>query len=147
MIFIVLCSGAGGVLFTGVMNPLAQSGSRGMIRNPAARLKMQTIDCCYANPGSGISSLFLFLLSHFALLDPNQNQFQCGSGSATLPLMQLHSHLPSNSSICSDANPGCLSRITDPNFSIQDPGSKRFWIPDPDRHQRINVYLTQKIVF
>ncbi len=37
--------------------------------------------------------------------------------------------------ISSVADPGCLSRIPDPNFSIQDPGSKKFWIPDP--HQRI----------
>ncbi len=27
--------------------------------------------------------------------------------------------------------------IPDPNFSIPDPGSKRFWIPDPNPHQRI----------
>jgi hypothetical protein len=84
--------------------PPFQSGSRGMIRNPAARLQMQTIDWCCANPGSRISSLFLFLLSHFALLDPNQNQIHCGSGSATQPSMQLHFQLPSNSSICSVTN-------------------------------------------
>jgi hypothetical protein len=35
------------------------------------------------------------------------------------------------------ADPGCLSRI---------PDSKRFWIPDPDPHQRIEGLLTQKIV-
>jgi hypothetical protein len=45
--------------------------------------------------------------------------------------------------------------IPDPNFSIQNrvkkildlgSGSKRFWIPDPDPHQRISVFLTQKFV-
>jgi hypothetical protein len=37
------------------------------------------------------------------------------------------------------ADPGCLSRIPDPHFSIPDPGSrsKRFRIPDSDPHQRI----------
>jgi hypothetical protein len=39
------------------------------------------------------------------------------------------------------ADPECLSRI-DLNFSIPDPGSKRFWIPDPVPHQRIKVLLT-----
>ncbi len=39
------------------------------------------------------------------------------------------------------ANPGCLSRIR--NFSIPDPGFKRFRIPDPDPPQRI---LNPKIV-
>jgi hypothetical protein len=33
------------------------------------------------------------------------------------------------------ADPGCLSRIPDPNFSI----------PDPDPHQGIYIFLTQKI--
>jgi hypothetical protein len=37
------------------------------------------------------------------------------------------------------ADPGCLSRNLDPNFSIPDPGSKRFRIPDP--HHRIQVAL------
>ncbi len=31
------------------------------------------------------------------------------------------------------ADPGCLSLIKDPNFSILDPGSKRLRIPDPDQ--------------
>ncbi len=35
----------------------------------------------------------------------------------------------------------------DPNFSILDPGSKRFRIPDPDPHKRIKVFLTQKNSF
>ncbi len=34
--------------------------------------------------------------------------------------------------------------IPNPNLSIPDPGSKRFWIPEP--HQRIYVVLTQKTV-
>ncbi len=54
------------------------------------------------------------------------------------------------------ADPGCLSRIPDPNFipsgsririfSIPDSGSKRFRIPALDPHQRILVFLTQRIV-
>jgi hypothetical protein len=32
------------------------------------------------------------------------------------------------------------------NFSIPDPRSKGFLIPDPESHQRIQVFLTQKIV-
>jgi hypothetical protein len=44
------------------------------------------------------------------------------------------------------ANPGCLSRILDPNFSIPDPGS-RFRIRDLDPQQSIEVFLTQKIVY
>ncbi len=32
-------------------------------------------------------------------------------------------------------DPGCF--ISDSNFSIPDPGSKRFWIHDPDPHQII----------
>jgi hypothetical protein len=39
-----------------------------------------------------------------------------------------------------DVYPGY--RIPDPNFSIQDPGSRVDKIPDP--HQRITVFLTQK---
>jgi hypothetical protein len=35
--------------------------------------------------------------------------------------------------------------IPDPNFSIPNPGSKRFLIPDPHQHQRINVFLTKKL--
>jgi hypothetical protein len=47
-------------------------------------------------------------------------------------------------------DPRCLSRIRDvipdPNFSIPDPdpGSKRFQTPDPNPHQRIYVFLSQK---
>ncbi len=45
----------------------------------------------------------------------------------------------------------CGSRmfILDQNFSIPDSGSgsKRFRIPDPYPHQRIEVFLTKKIVF
>jgi hypothetical protein len=37
--------------------------------------------------------------------------------------------------------------IPGPNLSISDPGSERFWIPNPHPHQRITVYLSQKIVF
>ncbi len=33
------------------------------------------------------------------------------------------------------ADPGCLSRIQGPNFSIPDPGSKRFRLPHLDPHQ------------
>jgi hypothetical protein len=33
------------------------------------------------------------------------------------------------------ADAGCLSRIPDPNFTIQD--TKKFRIPDPDPHQRM----------
>ncbi len=43
------------------------------------------------------------------------------------------------------ADPGCLSRIKIFPSRIPDPGSKRYRIPDP--HQRIKVYLTQKILF
>ncbi len=41
--------------------------------------------------------------------------------------------------IISVANPGCLYRIPDPNFSIPDPESTVKKIPDPDPHQRIKV--------
>ena len=44
------------------------------------------------------------------------------------------------------ADPGCFTRITDPNFSIPDPGSKRFQIPDPHPHQRMSVFLTPKTI-
>jgi hypothetical protein len=43
--------------------------------------------------------------------------------------------------------PGCLSRIRIFPSRIHDPGSKRFWISDPDPHQRIQLFLIQKIVF
>jgi hypothetical protein len=38
--------------------------------------------------------------------------------------------------------------VEDPGYlsQIPDPGSKIFRIPDPDPHQRIEVYLTRKIV-
>jgi hypothetical protein len=36
--------------------------------------------------------------------------------------------------------------IPDPNFSIPDPGSKRFRILDPDPHLRIQVFLSLKTV-
>jgi hypothetical protein len=42
---------------------------------------------------------------------------------------------------------GCLFRIPDPNFSIPDPGSKRFQIPDQDPHKRILVLLAPKNCF
>ncbi len=47
------------------------------------------------------------------------------------------------------ADPGCLSRIrifaiSNPNFFIPDPGSKRFRIQYP--HQRIQVFLTLKLL-
>jgi hypothetical protein len=42
------------------------------------------------------------------------------------------------------ADPGCLSQIR--NFCIPDPGSKVKKIPDPDPHQRMEVFLTQQIV-
>jgi hypothetical protein len=48
--------------------------------------------------------------------------------------------------IGSIADPRCLSPIPDPNFSIPDPGSKRFRIPDPDQHRRIQVFLAEKFV-
>jgi hypothetical protein len=35
-----------------------------------------------------------------------------------------------------------MMRIWDVFFSIPDPGSKTFRIPDPDLHQRIQVFLT-----
>ncbi len=41
------------------------------------------------------------------------------------------------------SDPGYLYRNPDPNFSIPVPGSKRSRIPDP--HQRIKVFLTQKL--
>jgi hypothetical protein len=37
--------------------------------------------------------------------------------------------------------------IPDPNFSIPDPVSKRFRIPDPNTHQRIYRFLALKNVF
>ncbi len=43
------------------------------------------------------------------------------------------------------ADPGCLFRIPDLNFYIPDPGSKRFWIPDTDRHKKFEVSLAQTI--
>jgi hypothetical protein len=52
-----------------------------------------------------------------------------------------------NTLVISVADPGCLSRIPDPNFSIPDSGSKRFRIPDRDPHPRIQVFLTQKNYF
>jgi hypothetical protein len=45
------------------------------------------------------------------------------------------------------ADPGCLSRIPDLNFFHPGSRVKRFWIPDPDPHQRIKVFVTQKTVF
>jgi hypothetical protein len=39
-----------------------------------------------------------------------------------------------------------VEKIPDPNFSIPDPVSRVEKIPDPDPHQRIEVFLTQKIV-
>jgi hypothetical protein len=39
-----------------------------------------------------------------------------------------------NSSV---ADPGCLSRITDPICSIPEPGVTISRIPDPDRHQQV----------
>jgi hypothetical protein len=36
--------------------------------------------------------------------------------------------------------------IPDPKFSVPDPGSKGFLIPDPEPHQKISEFLTQKIV-
>jgi hypothetical protein len=30
--------------------------------------------------------------------------------------------------------------IPDPNFSLPDPGSKRFRIPDPNPHQRVSIF-------
>jgi hypothetical protein len=36
--------------------------------------------------------------------------------------------------------------IPDPNFSIPDPGPKRFRIQGPDKRQRVEVFLTQKNV-
>jgi hypothetical protein len=49
------------------------------------------------------------------------------------------------------ADPGCLSRIPESNFSIPYPGfwiqgPKRFGIPDPDPHQRIEGFLALKTV-
>jgi hypothetical protein len=38
------------------------------------------------------------------------------------------------------ADPGSLSRIRDPNFSIPDQESKRFRIPDPDPHKEFKYY-------
>jgi hypothetical protein len=35
--------------------------------------------------------------------------------------------------------------IPDPIFSIPDPGLTRFRIPDPDPHQRTEVYFTRNI--
>jgi hypothetical protein len=39
------------------------------------------------------------------------------------------------------ADPGCLSRIPDPIFSISDPGSRVDKIQDPDPHQRIYLSI------
>jgi hypothetical protein len=36
--------------------------------------------------------------------------------------------------------------VRKPNFSIPDPGSKRFRIPDPDQHQRISVFSPKKLL-
>jgi hypothetical protein len=44
------------------------------------------------------------------------------------------------------ADPGCLSRIPDPNFSVPDSGSRVKMIQDPDPHKRIKIFLTKKIV-
>ncbi len=44
------------------------------------------------------------------------------------------------------ADPGCLSRIPDPNFSISDPGSKTIKIPDPGSVLKNLSVLTQTIV-
>jgi hypothetical protein len=41
-----------------------------------------------------------------------------------------------------DVYPG--SRLPVPTFSIPDPGSRVDKIPDPDQHQRVSVFLTQK---
>jgi hypothetical protein len=43
------------------------------------------------------------------------------------PVSKLISNLENGS----DADPGCLSQIPDPNFSIPDPGSRVKKIPDP----------------
>jgi hypothetical protein len=39
---------------------------------------------------------------------------------------------------------GCLCRTPDLNFSIPDPGLRVTKKPDPDPHQRIQVFVTQK---
>jgi hypothetical protein len=41
------------------------------------------------------------------------------------------------------ADSECLSRIRIFQFRIPDPGSKKFLDPDP--HQRVKVFLTQKL--
>ncbi len=46
-------------------------------------------------------------------------------------------NVQSSTGVLSVADPGCLNRIPDPNFSIPYPVSKRFRIPAPDPHQRI----------
>jgi hypothetical protein len=44
-----------------------------------------------------------------------------------------------------DADPGCLSRISDPNFPIPDPGSRIQGLKDPGSK---NIwFLTQKTVY
>jgi hypothetical protein len=40
-----------------------------------------------------------------------------------------------------------LCSVADPTFSIPDPGSRRFRIPDPDPHQRISVFKSNKLFF
>jgi hypothetical protein len=45
------------------------------------------------------------------------------------------------------ADPGCLFRIPDPNFFHPGSRVKKIRIPDPNPHERIKVFLTQKIVF
>jgi hypothetical protein len=58
-------------------------------------------------------------------------------------LVCLFISLNHNSSV---ADPKCLSRIPDPNFSIPDPGSKRFLIPNPDPHKKCLVFIALKTV-
>ncbi len=53
-----------------------------------------------------------------------------------------------SSSETSVTDPGCLSRIPDPNLSIPDPGyrSKRFWILDPlSVSKNLIIFFTQKM--
>ncbi len=55
-----------------------------------------------------------------------------------LLLLLLTHQFPVDSVVLSVADLGCLSQIPDPNFSIPDPGSKRFRIPDPHRIKAVS---------
>jgi hypothetical protein len=73
-----------------------------------------------------------------------------GDVGGQLPLLQIQPesrhHTSFNRQVHLDssvADPGWMF-IPDPNYPS--PGPKRFRIPDPDPHQRVLTFLTQKIV-